>query len=217
LLVNLAVYAVMVVMSQRVIHFDSATLIAYGANLANVANVAGLPAEVSSWRWVTAAFIHVNLLHIAMNMWVLAQIGVLSERAIGRGLFAAAYLVTGALGNVASSLFADWRGQPMISAGASGAIMGLIGIAAAFAWRTKQREITRSLLTSVAFVLVIGIGFNLDNAAHVGGLVSGAGIGLLRARWRQPMPRWAEIVLMVTATVLTLIAFAVVQSFEGTR
>src|SRR6516164_7084475 len=60
---------------------------------------AGATLGEPSWRWITAAFVHVNALHIFMNMWVLAQIGVLAERAIGRGLFVAAYVGTGAAGN----------------------------------------------------------------------------------------------------------------------
>src|ERR1700749_1822529 len=116
---------------------------------------AGATTDEPSWRWVTAAFIHVNVLHIFMNMWVLAQIGVLAERAIGRGLFLAAYLVTGAAGNGLGTFLAPPRHQPHISAGASGAIMGLFGVATVFAWRTGQREIARLLAKNVLFVLVI--------------------------------------------------------------
>ena len=56
--------------------------------------------------------------------------------------------------------------------------MGLIGIAAAFAWRTGQKGIARSLAINVGFVLVLGYFLNLDNAAHLGGFVAGALIGL---------------------------------------
>ena len=77
--------------------FDGTTLIAAGAS------VSGGGADVSHWRWLTAAFIHANLLHIVMNLWVLGQIGVLSERALGRGLYASAYVVTGVIGNVLST------------------------------------------------------------------------------------------------------------------
>jgi rhomboid protease GluP len=211
LIANLAVYAVMVLSSRHLLGFDNSTLIEAGAN------VAGIPQEVSHWRWLTAAFIHVNLLHIGMNMWVLAQIGVLSERAIGSGLLAAAYVMTGTLGNVASTVLAELRHRPSTSAGASGAIMGLIGIAAVFAWRSGQKAIARNLLLNVGFVLVLGIGLNLDNAAHVGGFVSGALIGLLRARWPRPLPRWMDVLLIGAAAALALTAFAFVHSFHGTR
>jgi rhomboid protease GluP len=211
LVANLAVYAAMVLISRRVLTFDSPTLAIAGAN------VVGTTADVSHWRWLTAAFIHVNLLHLGMNMWVLAQIGVLSERTVGGGLFAAAYVLTGTLGNVASTLVGQLRHRPAISAGASGAIMGLIGIAAAFAWRTNQKAIARNLLTNVGFVLVMGLALNLDNAAHVGGFLSGALIGLARARWPRPLPRWLDLLLIAGAAALAASAFAMVRSFGGAR
>jgi rhomboid protease GluP len=201
LVANLAVWVAMVLMSRRLISFDGQTLIDAGANLA------GTRQDVSHWRWLTAAFIHVSLLHIAMNMWVLIQIGVLSERTIGGGVLAAAYVLTGVAGNMASTIYNDWRQRELTSAGASGAIMGLIGIAASFAWRTGQRGIARSLLMNVGFVLVLGIGLNLDNAAHIGGFVIGALIGLARARWPAPLPRWLSGVLIGIAAALSAAAF----------
>jgi rhomboid protease GluP len=211
LVANLLVYAVMAVASRQLVSFDPPTLGLAGANVVTRA------AEVSHWRWLTAAFIHLNLLHIGMNMWVLIQIGVLSERAIGPGILAAAYVVTGVAGNLASTVFGNWRGRELLSAGASGAIMGLIGIAATFAWRTGQRGIARALLANVGFVLVLGLGLNLDNAAHIGGFVTGALIGLGRARWSGPLPRWLNAILMLGAVGVSLVAFALVRSYHGTR
>jgi rhomboid protease GluP len=208
LAVNVGVFALMVATSGHLplsAGFDSATLERAGASL-------GEP----SWRWVTAAFIHVNVLHIFMNMWVLAQIGVLAERAIGRGLYLATYVLTGALGNVLGTVIAIVRHQPHDSAGASGAIMGLFGVAAVFAWRTGQQPIARALAKNVLFVLVIGFAVTaggaiaVDNAAHVGGLVAGAGIGLGRARWPRATPRWAEALLWGGSTALVVVAFACV-------
>src|SRR4051812_9719584 len=94
IVVNLLVYGAMVAGSGHALSFGAEALIDAGATVAKPG------VEVTAWRWLTAAFIHVNLLHILMNLWVLAQIGVLSERAIGRGLFAATYVVTGVVGNV---------------------------------------------------------------------------------------------------------------------
>jgi rhomboid protease GluP len=211
LVANLAVYVAMALSSRHVLGFNNETLILAGAN------VAGIPHEVSAWRWLTAAFIHVNLLHIGMNMWVLAQIGVLSERAIGSGLFAASYVATGVFGNFLSALVSNMRQRPLTSAGASGAIMGLIGIAAVMAWRMGQRGITRVLLTNVAFVLLLGLGINLDNAAHIGGFVLGALIGLVRSRFRAPAPRAVDATLIAASAALSVVAFAFVISFQGAR
>ena len=170
---NLLVFVVMVAVSG---HLPLAT----GLRSGRCSSTRGPPSACRSSRWVTAAFIHVNALHIFMNMWVLAQIGVLGERAIGRGLFLATYVLTGAAGNALGTFLALSRDRPpAVSAGASGAIMGLFGVAAVYAWRTGQRPIASALAKNVLFVL--GVGFLLtsqgavavDNAAHIGGLDPG--------------------------------------------
>jgi rhomboid protease GluP len=208
LFANLVVYAAMAVASGHALGFDNHTLIRAGANLL------GVPQGASAWRWLTAAFIHVNLLHIAMNMWVLAQIGILSERAIGGGVLGAAYVVTGVLGNVLSTLVNAHHGA-IVSAGASGAVMGLIGITTVFAWRSGHRAIARNLIWNVVFVLVLGFSIHLDNWAHIGGLVSGAAIGLVRSRYSRPLPRAANIALLGLSAATTIVAFALVLSFGG--
>jgi rhomboid protease GluP len=212
---NVLVYAIMAVVSRQVWSFDGDTLIAAGAS------VAGKGVEVSHWRWLTAAFIHANLLHIVMNLWVLGQIGALSEQALGRGLIAATYLVTGVLGNVLSTVHASTTVGPSASVGASGAIMGLIGMAATFAWRTGQRRAAKALAINVLFILGIGISLSargislVDNAAHIGGFVAGAVIGLVRAALPRPAPRWLDGMLIGASFALAAIAFAIVHFSPG--
>jgi len=206
---NLGIYVWMLWASGMKSGFDYATMTYFGAN------VVGTGQDASHWRWVTAAFIHFNPLHIIMNMWVLAQIGVLCERTIGSGIIGAGYVVTGVLGNVLSSEVNAWRHHYEQSAGASGAIMGLIGIAAAYAWRTQQKGIARSLAVNVAFILVIGYFINLDNAAHLGGFVSGGIIGLLRARWPQRLPRWLDATLIGVSAAVSIAAFAIIRAYHG--
>jgi rhomboid protease GluP len=209
--VNLIVFVAMVVTSQRVVSFDTDILRGAGAMYFD-------PGEpgASPWRWLTAAFIHVNLLHIIMNMWVLGQIGIISERALGRGLFAVSYLVTGMLGNVVSGTLAAARGMPLVSAGASGAIMGLIGMAAAFAWLSGQRAVAKALAINILFVLGVGLSLTfsgrpmVDNAAHIGGLAAGVGIGVARFRMPRPLPTWLDRGLIVWVVLLAALAFAVV-------
>jgi rhomboid protease GluP len=205
LVANVLVFGIMVAASGHLplaTGFDNRTLYAAGATI-------GEP----SWRWVTAAFVHVNVLHIFMNMWVLAQIGVLAERAIGRGLFLATYVATGAAGNALGTMLAVLHHRPQISAGASGAIMGLFGVATVFAWLTGQREIARLLGKNVVFVLVIGFAVTaggaiaVDNAAHIGGLLTGGAVGFARARWPRPTPRWADGLLVGASIALVAAAF----------
>jgi rhomboid protease GluP len=207
---NLLVYLIMFVASGWRWSFDGATLIAAGAS------VSGGGADVSHWRWLTAAFIHANLLHIVMNLWVLGQIGVLSERALGRGLYAATYVVTGVIGNVLSTVMAAGRPQMTVAVGASGAIMGLIGMAAMFAWRSGQRAAAKALAFNILFVLGVGLSLSargislVDNAAHIGGLCAGAAIGLVRVAVRRHTPRWLDATAIGLSFALSAVAFAVV-------
>jgi rhomboid protease GluP len=212
---NVLVYAIMVVVSRQAWSFDEKTLIAAGAS------ESGGGVVVSHWRWLTAAFIHAGLLHIAMNLWVLAQIGVLSEGALGSGLYAFTYLVTGVLGNVLSVAHAAVRPEQTVSVGASGAIMGLIGMAMTFAWRTGQRRAAKVLAFNILIVLGVGLslsagGINLvDNAAHIGGLVAGVAIGLGRAAFPRRAPRWLDVTAIAALFALAALAFAVVHFSRG--
>ena len=179
ILVNLAVFAVMVVSSRHIAAFDGMTLIEAGSS------VYAPGVEVSHWRWLTAAFIHVNLLHIFMNLWVLGQIGALSERAVGRGLLVATYLVTGVVGNALSYAWAASRHMVPNSAGASGGIMGLIGMAATLPGSPVNatrpaRSPSTSCSCSAWGYRCRPVGFGLvDNGAHIGGLVTGILLGFL--------------------------------------
>jgi rhomboid protease GluP len=206
---NLIVFAAMVVVSQRIVSFDGETLLRAGAMYSFPGQEAA-----SHWRWLTAAFIHVGLLHVAMNLYVLGQIGLLSERALGRGLVAAGYVVTGVAGNMVSGGLAVLRDVPRVSAGASGAIMGLIGMAAAYAWLSGQRVVARSLAINVLFILGVGLSLSVggvslvDNAAHIGGLLAGIVLGVARVRMQRPLPRGVDVGLIVAAFVLAVIGFA---------
>jgi len=206
--VNVLVYLLMAAVSGHLLVFDNATMIRAGASVTAPDLVA------SHWRWVTAAFVHANLLHIFMNMWVLGQIGAISEKALGRGLFAATYLVTGFLGNVLSSVLAQ---GPTVSVGASGAIMGLIGMAATFAWRSGQRPVAKALAFNILFVLGVGLSLSargvhlVDNAAHIGGLVAGAVVGFARVSARRPMAVGLERALVAASFGFAGLAFILVQ------
>ena len=208
--INVLIYVAMVVQSHHLLGFDSATLLDAGASYASP----GL--EASRWRWLTAAFVHVGLPHAAMNLYVLGQIGIISERALGaadrRGLRGRRRDGEHPLDGARD----DPRRADNLRGGV-GAIMGLIGMAAAFAWLTGQRAAARSLALNILFVLGLGISLSMgrvapiDNAAHIGGLVVGLVPGVVRARRPQPLSRRADVLLMGISLLLTIIAFAIVQ------
>ena len=220
LLINLVVFVAMALVGHQWFAFGTETLLRAGANLVPGP---GVTVDVSHWRWLTAAFIHVNLVHLLMNMMVLVQLGVLSERFVGGGLLALAYVVTGVSGNLSSSIWAASHGNQLLSAGASGAIMGLLGMVAVLAWIADLKPLAKALLRNAAFIIALGVALSLsgrgliDNGAHVGGLLTGAGIGWARARIRRPIPRAANWLLAAGGFALTLGAFASIIAAGGRR
>lgn len=137
------------------------------------------------WRAVAAMFLHANVIHWAANSWALYQLGTLYETMFGSLRFTITYFVTGIIASMASSL---WMHGP--SVGASGAILGILG---AFIFSIKRhpqwrnQPWTKSLLSQLVFWAGVNIvlGFsvkNIDNVAHIAGLVSGLLIGMVPHR-----------------------------------
>ncbi len=121
------------------------------------------------WRLLSAMFLHVSLLHLLFNMYVLYLLGPQLERLFGHTRFLALYLVAGFGGSVASYWFSDPR---TVSAGASGAIFGLMA-ALVVAGHALKADITQVLvLIGINLVLGFVVG-GIDWRAHLGGLVVG--------------------------------------------
>ena len=152
----------------------SNVLIAYGAKENN------LIIQGQYWRFVTPIFLHANLLHIALNMLNLVVLGVFLERLVGHIRFILIYLVTGIVSIIASFYFMPQE----ISVGASGAIFGLVGAYSIFVFMHRRAfrngGIPALLWLIVVIVGNLSIGFfvpNVDNYAHVGGLLTGCLLG----------------------------------------
>lgn len=130
------------------------------------------------WRWVTACFLHGGLLHIGFNMWALYDIGPLVESFYGGAKYLTLYLLTGIFGYIVSGYFG------YTSLGASGAIFGLLGVMIAYGTRRKHTSAGQQL-RSVAvrwaiYALILAFALpGVDNAAHIGGLVSGFALGMV--------------------------------------
>jgi len=184
LLINSALFAATLILSARssgdwgggLLSVDGFVLYSLGAKLTRSIRLRG-----EWWRLVTAGFLHGGVLHLLMNFWALYDLGAQVEEAFGTARFLVLYLVSSACGFLASCLW-----TPALSIGASAAIFGLIGAMIAYGYRSRTTlgQYTRAIYTRWAiYGLLFGLmpGLQIDNAAHLGGLAAGLGLGYLAA------------------------------------
>lgn len=174
------------------------------------------------WRFLTPIFLHVNAIHISLNMLNLVVLGIFLERLFGHLRFLLIYLVTGVIATIASFYFAPQE----ISVGASGAIFGLVGAYALFVLVHRQ-AFPRGGIPALFWLLIVvalnlGIGLfvsNVDNYAHVGGLLSGGLLGWIFTPFyrlsanntltdRHALTRSWPLALLVIAATLALAMLA---------
>ena len=146
------------------------------------------------WRVATCMFLHIGLVHILMNSYMAIGWATALERTVGKARFLTIYLLSGVAGGCASVVSGILFG-PRISAGASGALFGVLG--ATFAIRRRlfpswaafwaDRGV-RSVALQVGIWTAIGFQIHLDNAAHLGGLVAGS-----LAAWLFTSPSPAQV------------------------
>lgn len=134
-------------------------------------------------RLITSMFLHGDFMHIFNNMILLFFLGGIIEKELGHLLFGLVYFVSGIGGNVASLIYKIISGSFATSIGASGAVFGLDGVLLAMILFSEKRieNITPNrMLLAIAYSLYSGfVGANIDNAAHVGGLVVGFLLGTI--------------------------------------
>jgi len=139
------------------------------------------------WRVVTAMFVHVGILHLATNMWCLWNLGLLGEPLVGpMGVFAA-YVLSGAAGNLLSIGVNLAFRTDSVGAGASGAVFGIAGLLIVLLKSPRlpipPKELSglrRYVIYFAAINFVIGFGslavgsvVRIDNMAHLGGFLGG--------------------------------------------
>ena len=183
------------------------------------------------WRFVTPIFIHVNLPHVLINMYSLWVIGPWVEKLYGSAKFVVFWVATGIAGVLASYLTTIPGSRPgligsfliksgdMPSAGASGALFGLVGVLFVFGLKYRRElpeGFKRAFGTGMLPVILLnlGIGFLgrgfIDNAAHMGGLLSGAALASVVSYKRPGRPTGVKIawrVLQITALLLVAVCF----------
>jgi membrane associated rhomboid family serine protease len=153
------------------------------------------------YRLVTSGFIHFGIIHVAMNMLLLFQLGNLLERAVGSARLAAVYfasLLAGSMG----VLILDKAG---ITGGASGAVFGLMACAAVGLHRRGVNVFSTGIGMTLILNLVLTFSVSgISIGGHVGGAIGGAICGwvLLAPGWK-PLPKWTG---WATPAAIALIA-----------
>lgn len=196
----------------------------------SVHNALGIPEPVLRWLganaslWtiadtrletlVTSCFLHASVLHLALNLLALYQVGRLVERSIGPARFFPLYLVSGVVASATSAIWGRFFGQTL-SVGASGAICGVIGAAIVLGVRTEgwRSELTLRMALWLAALLIVPLGRYLrgdfvavDNAAHVGGTFAGI---VVASTWRREfVPSRRARAAVVAACVAVVCASA---------
>lgn len=161
------------------------------------------------WRLATALFLHFGVIHLTLNLWALWDGGQLAERMYGHIRFAVIYFASGLAGNLLSLVS---HGSTAISGGASGAIFGVYGALLIFIWREREQLHPQEFrwlfwgvivfsLASIIFGFVIT---GIDNAAHIGGLITGMLGGIILARPLNPDITISSRTRLITIALLLL-------------
>jgi rhomboid protease GluP len=155
------------------------------------------------WRFITAIFLHGSILHIVFNMWVLMDIGPMVEELYGSARYLFLFVASGAAGYLLSSFVGS------LSVGASGSLLGLIGVLLAATTGRKSiaaQSLRSALIRWLVYIGVLGLIMRgTDNFAHLGGLAAGYLLGRVMAD-RQP----ADVVERKRANLLGWVAGAAV-------
>ena len=215
--------------------FQEPVLAAYGAKLNYLI---GAP-YYQWWRFIAPMFLHVNLIHLLVNMYSLMMVGPFVEKLYGSAKFVVFWVLTGICGLIASYVtvrpqlatnpFARFifKAEDVPSAGASGALFGLVGVLFIFGIKFRRelpegfkRAFGTGMLPIIfinLFIGFIGRGF-IDNAAHLGGLLSGAvlalGVNYQRPGVRRTITNAWRVLQFLALSVVVLAFYKVVRNFN---
>ncbi|MBO6195494.1 MAG: rhomboid family intramembrane serine protease [Bacilli bacterium] len=170
--INVIIFALMYMIGNG--SEDSQTLINFGANIGT------LTKNGEYYRLISCAFLHIGVIHLLCNMYSIYAVGPTVEYFFGKAKFLFIYFYSA----ITASLFAlIFQGDKVITAGASGAIFGLLGALLYFGY-TYRGYMGNKILSQVISVILINlyIGFTttgISNAAHIGGLIGGLSMSFM--------------------------------------
>lgn len=168
--INLAVFVAMVVRGVSITDPSIDALLNWGADFGPLVH------QGEWWRIFTSMFLHIGIMHLLMNMYVLLIIGMLTERVFGHAGFLLLYVLAG----IGGSFMSLTLHPGLVSAGASGAVFGLYGGLFGFLLMDRRflaKRLIKSQVTTagifIAYNLVYGLKPGIDLSAHGGGLAAG--------------------------------------------
>jgi rhomboid protease GluP len=199
--INCLVFILMAINGAGVFDANGLVHLQWGSNYKT------LTASGDWWRLITNMFLHFGVMHLLVNMYSLYIVGVFLEPLLGKIKYIVIYFCTGIIASIVSLW---WHSNPVNSAGASGAIFGLYGLFfALLVFKIVPKLIRESMIKSIGifiiFNLVYGLKGGIDNAAHIGGLLSGFIFGLVYAKFntqkKEYLKYWAVLVAVCTIIV----------------
>jgi rhomboid protease GluP len=190
-----------------------ASMVAWGAD------AGWLVSQGQVWRLVSAMFLHAGIIHLLFNSYALIFIGPLLEELLGKEKFLVLYLSTGVAGFLLSNAYYS-PFQPTV--GASGAIFGLIGSAIVLSrrWGSWGSVLHQQLFHWALYGFVYGLLVGANNAAHLGGALTGAGLAFLLPNPNRTEPDlmlwrvlyWGSVLIVVVSLVLAALSRLSVSS-----
>lgn len=212
---NMIVFIMLVVMTNLRSMLDPSeqTLINWSANYGPL-TLGGEP-----WRILSNTFLHASIFHLAVNLYVLFNLGPFAESLLGSRRMFALYMISGVTGSLSSLIWNPFQ----ISAGASGALFGLFGcfveqsvLGSGFTLQEILRPARVVLMIAVVVSCVYGAFIpGVDNAAHLGGFLAGT---LLSHFFRQDLKKvWNKRDSAVVAVSLTALILGTSAEYFSVR
>ncbi len=157
------------------------------------------------WRTVSAVFVHSTgfIFHVLLNMYTLWIFGQAMERMIGHGRFLSLYLISGLGGSVAVLALSPVNSSVV---GASGAIFGLMGAFVVIHRRLGNNMTQMFVLLAINFAIGFIPGMTISWQAHLGGLVTGAVLGLIFAGTRKRSQFVLQVALVIAFAAVLVTA-----------
>ncbi len=195
------------------------TYVRMGSNLQHLVAVYG-----EYWRFLTYCFLHLGLIHIGFNCYAFWDLGRLAERMWGARQVFATFILTGIGGGAASYIWNVMAGRPANSLGASGAICGILGLLLGAYYRNRHHVgqfLGSQLIRWAVYILVFGLVVRADNAAHIGGMLSGGLLGYFLAPTNRSrhldrdMKIWNAMAIVSFILMIVCFGFAVAFYAQG--